>query len=135
MVPGPRTSTRSPGRSAAAATGAQGVAAGLDHRTQRRVHGVGQRVQRGDRDGQLLGQRAGPAATDADLVPVLADVLRAPTAAAAVPAAEHGVADHPAADPSRVDPGADRGDRPHHSWPSRIGIAGVALRADRPSRR
>ena len=46
IVPGPRTSTRSPGRRSAACTGAQGVAAGLDQRAEHGVDGVGQGVQR-----------------------------------------------------------------------------------------
>src|SRR6202035_229389 len=62
------------------------------------------------RHGQLLGQRAGPAAADADLVAVLAQVTTAAQAARAVPAAEHGVPGHPAPDPAGAHVLAGRAD-------------------------
>ena len=86
------------------------------------VDGVGQRVQRGGRDRELLGERAGPAAADARPRAGSRRRAGARQAAAAVPAAEHGVAGDPPAEPGRVD--ARRRPRttvPHHSWPSRIG--------------
>ena len=49
----------------------------FDEHTGRQVHRVRQRMQRGDRDGHLLGQRAGPATADPDLEAVPADVLPA----------------------------------------------------------
>ena len=81
--PAPRTRTRSPAPSAAARTARSAFAARLDQGARDIVHRVGQRVQRGGRHRQLLGQRAGQAAADADLEPVRADVLPPGQAAAA----------------------------------------------------
>ena len=84
-------------------------------------------MERGDRHCHLLGERAGEATSNADLVSVLADVLQALEAAPAVAAAEHGVASRAAAQPGRVDLIADGrdGSRPLVSEPHRI--FGVAL--------
>ena len=48
-----------PGREVRGLRRTQSVAAGLDQRAEHGVDGVGQRVQRGGRHGQLLGQGAG----------------------------------------------------------------------------
>ena len=122
MVPGPRTSARSPGARAAPAP-TQRVAAGLHERAEHGVDRVGKDVQRRGRYGQLLGQRAGTAPADANLLPVLTDVLVAPSAAATGAVAEHGVAHDPATDPCRVHAVTDAGTVPAHSCPRRIGYA------------
>ena len=134
--PDPSTSTRSPGRRAAARTGAQGVAARLDQGAERC-----RRPRRAARAARSPGRpaarpgRPGQSAPDADLEPVRADVLPPGPAPAAVPAAQHGVARDPPAEPGRVDAGADRGHRaaPLVAEPHRVTRRGPG--AGRPSRR
>ena len=128
--PGPEH--QQPGRPAASSAAprrAQRVAARLDQRAEHaRRRRPGSACSDAGRHGDLLGQRAGPAAADADLVPVLAHVLAARAAAAADAAAEHRVARDPPAEPGRVDAGADaRRPCPHHSWPEPHRVRGVAL--------
>ncbi len=89
--------------------GPQGAAGRLDHRPGHRADAVRQSAQRRDRHRQLLRQGAGPAAADADLGTVLADVLPPGAAPGAVAAAEHGVAGDPLPYPGRVGPVPDRG--------------------------
>jgi hypothetical protein len=107
--------------------GAQRVAARFDQGSAHRVDAVGQCVQRRRRHGQLLGERAGASAADADLLAVGADVLEPAPAAAAPPAAEHGVAGDPAPEPGVVDAVAERGHRarPLVAQPQRV--VGVAV--------
>jgi hypothetical protein len=78
-------------------------------------------VQRGGRDGQLLGQRTVAATADADLLPLLAHMLVPAPAAPADPVAEHRVAHDAAPDPGRVDAVAHGGDgaRPLVAQPHR----------------
>ncbi len=118
--PGPSTSTRSPGPQAAASAARSALPPGSTSapRTGSTASGSGCSECR---NGQLLGQRAGAAAADPDLLPVLADVLVAAPAAAADAVAEHRVAHDPAPEPGGVDAVADGGDGRHHSCPSRIG--------------
>src|ERR1022692_437661 len=87
----------------------QRVAAWLDQGASDRVHRVRQRVQRRDRNGQLLRERAWPATADADLVSVLAYVRPASQAPVAPAAAEHRVASDAAPGPARVDARAECG--------------------------
>ena len=91
--------------------GAQGVASGLDHRASGRPNRLGERHQRPDGHRQLLGQGARPAAADADLVTIRAQVLTPARAPPAGPAAQHRVAGHAASHPRRVHPVPDRRDR------------------------
>ena len=88
------------GRDGGGLDGAQRVATGLDHRARGVVDVVGQAQERAGRDTELLGERAGVAAADADLGPVLAHVVAPAEAASARSAAEHGVARDAAADPA-----------------------------------
>ena len=78
IVPGPSTSTRSPGRQRRrpARRAARCRRARPARRARRRRCRAAACSDAG-RDGELLGQRAGPAAADADLVPVRAHVLAA----------------------------------------------------------
>jgi hypothetical protein len=118
--PLPRPQRRAPER-------AQGAAARLDQRARDLVDHIGQRVQRGDRHGHPLGERAGEAAPDPDLVPGLAHVRPAAPAASARAAAQHGVAGGAPAHPARVDVVADGADgsAPLVAEPHRV--RGVAL--------
>ncbi len=79
------------------------------------------------RDTELLGERAGIAAPDADLGPVLADVVTSAEAASTRSAAEHGVARDATTDPAVLRVGADGRDgaAPLVSWSH--GVGGVSL--------
>ena len=127
MVPGPRTSSRSPGRSAAPQTERRALPPGSTSAPAASSMPSGSAMQRGDRHGQLLGQRAGEAAADADLAAVLAHVVPAVPAALAPAAAEHGVAGDAPAQPARIDAVADRADRPAPLVPEPHRVRGVAL--------
>lgn len=107
--------------------GAQRVAARLDQGAGRRVDAVRQGVQRGDGDGDPLGERARPAVPDAQLVTVLAHMAQSAQAPPAVAAAEHGVPGGAPPEPAAVDTlthGAD-GAAPLMTDPDRI--RGVAV--------
>jgi hypothetical protein len=106
---------------------AQGAAARLDQRPRDLVDVTGQRMQRGDRHGQLLGQRAGEPAPDAHLAAVLAHMVPAAPAALARAAAQHGVAGGAPAQPARIDAVADGADRPGPLMPEPQRVRGVAL--------
>src|SRR3954447_5595210 len=83
-------------------------------------------MQRPGGDGELLGERPGPTAADADLLAVLAHVLPPPAAAPADLVAEHRVAHDPLAEPGGIDAVADRGDPAAPLVPRPQGIGGVA---------
>ena len=87
------------------------VAGRLDERAAGGVDGRRKRMEEPHRHSQLLGEGAGPAAPDADLESVPAEVRPAAHAAFTRPAAEHRVAGHAAAAPARVDAVAQRDDR------------------------
>src|SRR5262249_16750320 len=72
-------------------------------RTARPVDGIGQRVQGPRRHWKFFGEGAGPAAPDADLESILADMAEPGPAPPAVPAPEHGVSRHPPSDPGAID--------------------------------
>ena len=130
MVPGPSTSSRSPGSSAAACTARSALPPGSTIAPSASSTDVGQRLQGPYGHRQLLGERARPAVADADLVAVGAQVLAAARAPVAVPAAEHRVAGDPGAEPALVDALADAGDRagPLVADPHRVArLAGVQV--------
>jgi hypothetical protein len=102
--------------------GAQRVAAGRHESSEHVVDGVGQLPQGRGRDGGLFGERAGAGVADSQLTAELAHGLVAAAAAAADPAAGHGVAGHPPAEPAIVDPVADSRDGPHPLVPDAKGV-------------
>ena len=92
-----------------------------------RVDGVGQPVQRADRNGELLGEGAGPSAADADLLPVLRTRAGGPAGSAGRCRRPAWCRPSPGGRPTRVD--ARRPPRPPCrplvAEPHRVG--GVAL--------
>src|SRR5690606_1807024 len=99
-------------------------------RAERRIHALRQPVQGRGGHGEPFGQRARPSPADADLRQVGADVVVSGAAAAAAPAAEHGVAGDAAAEPAAVHALADGGDAaaPLVARPQRIpGAAGAQV--------
>jgi hypothetical protein len=105
----------------------QRVRAGLDQGAGHRVDRVGQGMQSAGRDRQLIGERSGPATADADLRPVLAEVLAAAQAAVTAPTPEHRVARRSAADPALVHALAHGRDGPPPLVSQAHGVASVAL--------
>ena len=136
IVPGPRTSSRSPGGSAAARTARSALPPGSTSAPERRVDRVGQA-----RAGRVTGTGSCSASAPGQPPRMPISYRSAQTCCRprrqrrAAPAAEHGVAGDPAADPGRVDAGADRRDRaaPLVADPHRVARPGRC--AGRPSRR
>ena len=122
IVPGPRMSARSPGFSWAPSTDRSALPAGSTSAPSAASMPSGSRCSERRRNGDLLGEGAGAATTDADLLSPIAHVLvagEAPTASRRIRASCR---------PSRVARAIRRRRRrrpretvPIHSWPIRIG--------------
>ena len=95
--------TAAPGESRARADRAKGRARGLDQRTGIQIHLIGEPAQGHLGKQEALRERAGQTIADAELEPVLADVML-PGAAPVTPAApDHRVAGDERTGPARVD--------------------------------